>query len=381
MLVSALGQTTFDYDELVQRGKTQLQAGTADLALATGEAATKMNPDRWEGYALAGGALMNLKRFEEAADKLSEAIKRAPEAKQPALRDLRRQCLLAESGAPSARKEAAQPTTSQAEIVLWKTIENSNNPNDFDAYLKQYPNGAFAPLATARLREPTWVRIQNSKNPDDFAAFLRRFPDGDQAVMARARMEMLQGYARNCGNGKGLNESGNNAPSLESSLKCIEDTVNELGRVVSTRRLQHYHEQEILEYSDFHGDPGACAIRYTVSSSTSEITYGKARKEKLTGETSNKVTVDLKDIKDMSVMSAEDYCKHTHKLDDSRATISRRDGISKDDSCSYGSPTWRLVALRPSGPDPLLSFKDQDTANLVAMAMLRVVKLCGGGPR
>jgi hypothetical protein len=37
--------------------------------MASGEAAIKMNADRWEGYALAGGALMNLKRYEEAAER------------------------------------------------------------------------------------------------------------------------------------------------------------------------------------------------------------------------------------------------------------------------------------------------------------------------
>ena len=46
---------------------------------------------------------MNLKRYEEAADQLSQAIQHAPDSKQPGLRDLRKQCLLAESGvAPAA---------------------------------------------------------------------------------------------------------------------------------------------------------------------------------------------------------------------------------------------------------------------------------------
>ena len=106
LIVSAVSQTASDYDGLVQKGKTQLQAGSADLALASGEVVIKINADRWEGYALAGGALMNLKRYEEGADRLSQAISRAPEAKQAALRDLRRQCLLAESGSSPAPKEA-----------------------------------------------------------------------------------------------------------------------------------------------------------------------------------------------------------------------------------------------------------------------------------
>jgi hypothetical protein len=162
-----LAQTVSDYDALVQKGKAQLQAGTADLALASAEGAIKLNADRWEAYALAGGALMNLKRYEEAADRITKAIERAPDAKQTALRDLRRQCLLAESGLPPSPKESgpAAPTT-QAEVVLWKTIENSSNPDDFRAYLRQFPNGTFTELAKDRLEKANRLQQEESARAD-----------------------------------------------------------------------------------------------------------------------------------------------------------------------------------------------------------------------
>jgi len=147
-------QTASSFDAIIQQGNAQLKAGNNESALTTGESASKNRPDRWEGYALVGGALMNLKRYEEAADALSKAIDRAPEAKQAALRDLRRQCLLAESGtSPTTTAATATSTISQAEIVLWKSIENSSNPNDFSSYLSQYPGGAFAVLAKRHLAE------------------------------------------------------------------------------------------------------------------------------------------------------------------------------------------------------------------------------------
>jgi hypothetical protein len=95
------------YDALIQQGKSQLQAGSAEQAAASGKAAIKMSAERWESYALVGGALMNLKRYEEAVDALSKAITRAPEPKQAPLRDLRRQCLLAETGSPAAKQVSA----------------------------------------------------------------------------------------------------------------------------------------------------------------------------------------------------------------------------------------------------------------------------------
>jgi tetratricopeptide (TPR) repeat protein len=155
LLVIALpvvAQVPASYGTLIQEGNAQLQALDAEAARKTGETAIHTDANRWEGYALEGGALMNLKRYEEAADTLSEAIKRAPESKQPTLRDLRRQCLLADSGAPGVvNTPIAANTTSQAEIVLWKSIENSASPADFQSYLYQYPSGAFAVLANQHL--------------------------------------------------------------------------------------------------------------------------------------------------------------------------------------------------------------------------------------
>jgi tetratricopeptide (TPR) repeat protein len=148
-----------DYDALITQGNALLQAGNADQALNSGEAAIKIKADRWEGYALAGGALMNLKRYEDAADALSKAIDRAPGPEQPALRDRRRQCLLAESGYPAAANTSLSAntsvpaTTGEAEIVQWKSIENSHNPADFQNYLSRYPNGAFVELARSYLAD------------------------------------------------------------------------------------------------------------------------------------------------------------------------------------------------------------------------------------
>jgi hypothetical protein len=75
--------------------------------------------------------------------------------------------LLAEAGAspnPAATPTptaAPVTTTTQAEIVLWKSIENSINPDDYNAYLQQYPNGAFAALAKVHLESA--MRSQKEK--------------------------------------------------------------------------------------------------------------------------------------------------------------------------------------------------------------------------
>jgi tetratricopeptide (TPR) repeat protein len=167
--LNAAAQPGPDYEALVRQGNAQLQTGSNDVALTTAQSAIKLNADRWEAYALAGGALMNLRRYEEAADDFSHAIDHAPEAKQTGLRDLRKQCLLAETAAtPNTMPQLASPTaqtatTTQAEIVLWKSIENSPSLSDFQTYLDQYPHGAFSGLAKRHLEEIAEADRQRDK--------------------------------------------------------------------------------------------------------------------------------------------------------------------------------------------------------------------------
>ena len=54
---------------------------------------------------------------------------------------------------PSSAEQQRQssPSSSEVEGVFWETIATSTNPADFEAYLAQFPDGAFRALAEARL--------------------------------------------------------------------------------------------------------------------------------------------------------------------------------------------------------------------------------------
>jgi hypothetical protein len=43
------------------------------------------------------------------------------------------------------------PRADEVEIEFWDSIKLSANPLEYRVYLEQYPEGAFAPLARARL--------------------------------------------------------------------------------------------------------------------------------------------------------------------------------------------------------------------------------------
>ncbi|CAL77733.1 conserved hypothetical protein; putative peptidase (caspase-like) [Bradyrhizobium sp. ORS 278] len=45
----------------------------------------------------------------------------------------------------------ASPTAAEAELEFWRSVKDSNKPEELNAYLKTYPNGQFKSLAMARI--------------------------------------------------------------------------------------------------------------------------------------------------------------------------------------------------------------------------------------
>jgi tetratricopeptide (TPR) repeat protein len=160
------------YDALIAQGNSLLQAGNNDQALASGEAAIRIKADRWEGYALAGGALKNLQRYEDAADALSRAIDRAPESKQPALREMRRDCLLAESGYPTQPKASAPATAGEAVSRLADAEAQRENEKKRLAAKLAWTDPATG-LMWARYSRPSEYSHANFKRATDYCGALR----------------------------------------------------------------------------------------------------------------------------------------------------------------------------------------------------------------
>ncbi len=113
-----------------------------------------------------------------------------------------------------ARLERAvevKPTQEEShaiELAFWNSIVGSDDPAMFQAYLDQYPNGAFRALAEAQLErlaapEPPreedhamelafWNTIAGSDNPAMFAAYLKQYPKGGFAGLAEIRIAELK---------------------------------------------------------------------------------------------------------------------------------------------------------------------------------------------
>jgi hypothetical protein len=116
-----------------------------------------------------------------------------------------------------AEQHADDPA--QFELAFWEAMKDSKDPAEFEAYLEQYPSGAFTALAETRLQavlqeqgapsEPAttgsdliavelafWDVVKDSDNPEMYEAYLERYADGAFAALAKVRLSELRGAAR-----------------------------------------------------------------------------------------------------------------------------------------------------------------------------------------
>ncbi len=119
------------------------------------------------------------------------------------------------------------------ELSFWETIKNSNNVDDFRAYLEKYPDGQFASLAKSRANfvrpggnsssgdSPEmsyWNAIKDSQNPSDFRSYVTKFPQGLFVELANNRIGSLEAKA----SGRSPAASAGLQPSGPVTMRDIE---------------------------------------------------------------------------------------------------------------------------------------------------------------
>jgi adenylate cyclase len=111
------------------------------------------------------------------------------------------------------------PQADEVEIAFWDSIKHSGSALEYRVYLERYPDGAFAPLAEARLAnlekglaaaapmasiaavDPKaielafWETIKDSINTEMYEAYLEKYPQGEFARLAEAKLAELQATA------------------------------------------------------------------------------------------------------------------------------------------------------------------------------------------
>ena len=109
---------------------------------------------------------------------------------------------------PNPTPVSTTGSTSSVEEQYWDAVKNSSKAQDFQSYLRDYPNGQFTPIARLKLQQlqsgttnPTqtnsntedqyWNSISNSQRPQDFQSYLNTYPNGQYAAIARLRINQL----------------------------------------------------------------------------------------------------------------------------------------------------------------------------------------------
>jgi adenylate cyclase len=112
------------------------------------------------------------------------------------------------------------PHADEVEIEFWDTIKHSSNTLEYRVYLERYPEGAFSPLAMARLDSlenghaqvaPTsavaavdpkaielafWETVKDSTNAEMYEAYVEKYPEGEFVRLAEAKLAELSRSAK-----------------------------------------------------------------------------------------------------------------------------------------------------------------------------------------
>ena len=134
-------------------------------------------------------------------------LERYPDGAFALLARTRRDNLLA-AAAERAGSARANPEDLAVELAFWEAAKESNKRAELEAYLERYPEGEFVTLAEVRLRSlegsaveavageeagevelTFWNSIKDSDDPEMFRAYLKRYPEGAFADLARIKLE------------------------------------------------------------------------------------------------------------------------------------------------------------------------------------------------
>ncbi|HME57483.1 MAG TPA: hypothetical protein VKF63_04035 [Terracidiphilus sp.] len=156
-----------------------------------------------------------------------------------------------------------------------------------------------------------------------------------------------------------------NGPSLEVTMKFIQDKLNALGTVNfagyvhdasnNTDGVQKFS----ATISNVVANPGACSLSYH------RLVYNNGRKEH-----NEDVFINLREVQNISVLPDEqDWQMYLVRTGDSTKTVKDVPDITA------------LVFKLNNGKDPTIRFYEQELADRVAKALVHAVELCGGGPK
>lgn len=89
----------------------------------------------------------------------------------------------------------AAPDNFAVELAFWESIRGSKNPREYQAYLKKYPDGQFAELASEHANSSRTLEVLNRPPPDSKVVTLRASPCAElssEACQQKSTEAMLE---------------------------------------------------------------------------------------------------------------------------------------------------------------------------------------------
>jgi uncharacterized caspase-like protein len=156
--------------------------------------------------------------LEQVKDRVDDKAKRAGHEQRPSLvNDLKGNFYLVPGEAVQVASVRAEPVINQIQVpvaastggretpenALWAEVSKTNNKDDYEAYLTQYPKGKYAGLARVRIKrmqdEQTgqqevlaWESADRTGNVSGYQTYLDRFADGNHASLAKEKIAGLR---------------------------------------------------------------------------------------------------------------------------------------------------------------------------------------------
>jgi predicted secreted protein len=102
--------------------------------------------------------------------------------------------------------DMASGKDSDPEAVLWNEVKNTNLIDDYETYLAQYPKGKYVALAKSRIKKVTevaasesarkedtiWQAAEKTGGEEDYQGYVKEYPQGKYFGLALIRIRKLQ---------------------------------------------------------------------------------------------------------------------------------------------------------------------------------------------
>jgi Caspase domain/Putative peptidoglycan binding domain len=92
----------------------------------------------------------------------------------------------------AARDRLALLSDPQAELAAWNALHDSSDIQAYEVFLRRYPSGPYTAAASVTLQNLLWTQLSAASDADGMKAFVDRFPTGPFATLARITIDSLQ---------------------------------------------------------------------------------------------------------------------------------------------------------------------------------------------